>query len=252
MKNRISLLALLLGLANPACFALDLPVGLFQTDQTYGDFNGSIYHDGIDLPSGSTKTIISPISSGTVVDTYPWSANAGWVCVRDLNTSKIWVFGHIDPNPLLITNAFIDATTILGVLQPFPSLNSTYRYDHLHIALTINEKKCNRTGSEDPLSYFSPVTQSLTLNTTDIILVPDQFTAATAALLESKFPEAVGVKGVYGDVDLIVHGRNNVNGGNRSGVYQIDWQIGLHKRHGFSFQQAFFDARINESKQRYS
>ncbi|MDP2865094.1 MAG: hypothetical protein Q8O90_02510, partial [Elusimicrobiota bacterium] len=98
-------------------------------------------------------------------------------------------------------------------------------YPHLHISVTINhtEKYCRNGGAEDPLPYFSPVTQTLT--PADIFFTIDKATAANETELEGKFPSTGGDKTIFGDVDVIAHARNNVNGGNRSGVYKIDYAV---------------------------
>ncbi|HBA59996.1 MAG TPA: hypothetical protein DCZ92_04085, partial [Elusimicrobia bacterium] len=51
--------------------------------------------------------------------------------------------------------------------------------------------------------------------------------AADRSSLESKFPATAptGEKIIYGDTDIIVFGRNSVNGGNKSGFYRIDYMI---------------------------
>ena len=231
MKNKIFLSVWLIAGVFSQSFALSFPDMFNQVDQTYGDFDAKIYHDGIDLPGSSSQTVKSPISSGTVVWFNYISLDQGYVCVKDWNTSKVWVFGHIQPDEQLNRDSPVDTNTVLGVLQRFPGVypgeSAKPEYNHLHIALSVHDDRlCAYTGAEDPLGYFSPISsQTLILDASDIIPVPNKITANTAAELETKFPVISGNKTIYNDVDLIVHGRDNVNGGNRSGVYRIDYSI---------------------------
>lgn len=227
MRSKIFLFICVLVGVVTSSFAISFPSGFSYVDQTYGDFNGDIYHDGVDLPGSVDQVVRSPISSGTVVHLNPYSNYKGYVCVKDFSTSKIWVFGHIQPDAQLAEGSTVYANTVLGALQRFPNDPLKPVYAHLHVALTVNDNKdCSYTGAEDPLRYFSPISsQTLALSAADIVPVPDKITANTAAELETKFPVISGNKTIYNDVDLIVHGRDSVNGGNRSGVYRIDYSV---------------------------
>ena len=211
--------------------ALAFPFGeSSKVNQSYGDFNGSsdtdteadMYHDGIDLPGALAQPVFSPISGEVIRSTDV--KFIGYVCVRELLTGKIWAFGHITPESDLSTTV-VAGVTQLGMVQNFPSDQSKARYYHLHIGIAATEKYCNRGVEEDPLQYFSPVSQTLSLSPDDIFFTVDKVTAANETDLENKFPKVDGNKIVYGDVDVIVHGRNNINDGNRSGVYRIDYSI---------------------------
>ena len=230
MRTKVLVLVSFVSAFISPCFALSIPEGLSKVDQVYGDFDKSIYHDGFDLPGELAQTVISPISSGVVLGyNNDILGDSGYVCVRDYITSKIFVFGHIQPTTSTFRGDFVSTATILGALQRFPESYTKPEYCHLHIAIAANSRECFITGAEDPLPHFSPVTQALTLNASDIIPVPDKSTAATAGILENMFSEfpvqGVEYTGIYGDVDIIVHAQNNVNGGNRSGVYQLDWSL---------------------------
>ena len=230
MRNKFLGLAFLVAQVSPCLALMSVPAGFLQIDQTYGDFNKSSYHDGIDLPGAASQFVVSPISSGVVVDyNNNVSGSNGFVCVKDYSDSKIWVFGHI----LMTTDTFrgnlVSTSTILGTIQRYPDDKTLREYSHLHIGIAADSRVCAYPGAEDPLQHFFPATQALTLSDMDIIPVPDKSTASTAGILESMFSEfpveGVSYTGVYGDVDIIVHAQNNVNGGNRSGVYQLDWSL---------------------------
>ena len=239
MRNNIPLVICLLAVFSSYSIALNLPDGFNKVDQTYGDFDGAngatevpdIYHDGIDLPGSLSQTVISPISSGTVVRVYPYTKGKGYICVEDLNTLKMWTFGHIIPDSRLIETSFVDTTTVLGVLHRYPSDENYKEYNHLHVVRGEDSYfSCNNGGSEDPLQYFtdSISSQALSLDPSGIMFTHFvDSAAADRSSLESKFPATAptGEKIIYGDTDIIVFGRNSVNGGNKSGFYRIDYMI---------------------------
>ena len=109
---RLFLVFILLS-AKPAAAALDFPLGTAaKVNQTYGDFNSVLYHDGIDLGI-SSQPVISPIS-GTIVKITPsWVDFFGHVCVKESTTGRIWAFGHIWPESNLVSTS----TIIAGVTQ---------------------------------------------------------------------------------------------------------------------------------------
>lgn len=116
--------------------ALEFPFSSKVVDQTYGDHNKTMYHEGIDMPGeAAAQTVKSIISSGIVVGMDPFSKIKGYVCVKDLKTQKIWVFGHIKPDSSL-KYTFVDTTTVLGTLQRYPEDLTKPEYYHLHVALT--------------------------------------------------------------------------------------------------------------------
>lgn len=230
MRINFLLISFLIFLSSSGFALYDFPADFIKVNQTYGDYNGGWYHEGVDLPNPVDKEVRSPIPFGILIEKDNKRASKGYVCIQDTETLKIFAFGHIEPTSNILntaTGTIIPQNTLLGVLQVFPdpisSPNDTL-YSHLHISVTINTgKACANGGAEDPLPYFSPVTQTLT--PADIFFTVDKATAANEVNLENKFPVTPGPKTVFGDVDVIVHARNNVNGGNRSGVYKIDWAI---------------------------
>lgn len=226
MKSRIFLFACIVGGFAPLVFASGLrnfPYGFNTVDQTYGDYNEGKYHDGIDLPGAAVgQEVKSPIS-GTVINYFISKPGKWGVCVREKDTQILWAFGHIEPRDMLFRgDPVVAGDTVLGKLQKFPP-ESSFSYPHLHVSIAQSVKYCADGNAEDPLPYFSPVVQALT--PADIFFAIDKATAANEMELENKFPSTGGDKTIFGDVDVIAHARNNINGGNRSGVHKIDYAI---------------------------
>ena len=234
MRNNIFLLLFLSVQGLPACaIGLGLPIGFSQVDQTYGDFSGGpVYHDGIDLPGVSSQTVYSPVYGHvSYVEDSPWKPDyAKYICITTTDTQKTWAFGHLIPASGLVNGSTVPVGEILGTLV----YNSFYTHMHVGITPYADTYLCGKGIEEDPLRHFLAVTQVLTLEETDIIPVPDKFRTTVVSELDTRFPPVpVGTetfKGVYGDIDLIVHARNNVNNGNRSGVHRIDY--GIEYYHG--------------------
>ena len=235
MQIRLIFFVLVLLLPSKA-FAYNLPAGFEKIDQAYGAYNNSEYHDGIDLLGNTSgQYVVSAIQNGIFVfASSPGSLDPNdYVCIQDSFTQKIYAFGHIKPVVAISTLSYGDIVpqgAIIGELQNFPATKTSARYPHLHVSVSqYYGPWCANGGAEDPLPHFLPATQALTLNTTNIIPVPDLFTSTSTQVLEDKFQEfpvqGVNYTGVYGNVDVIVHARNNINGGNRSGVYQLDWSL---------------------------
>src|SRR3989339_669501 len=113
MRTKVLVLVSFVSAFISPCFALSIPEGLSKVDQVYGDFDKSIYHDGFDLPGELAQTVISPISSGVVLGyNNDILGDSGYVCVRDYITSKIFVFGHIQPTTSTFRGDFVSTATI--------------------------------------------------------------------------------------------------------------------------------------------
>ena len=224
MKNKLSFLVFSVFILSSPAIALNIPTGFGQVDQTYGDYDGTIgYHDGIDLPGISSQTVQAHVG-GLVVYAESGRGYNNYVCVKDAATQKIWLFGHIDPAVGVVKNSTVTVGAVVGTLHPNAD------YTHLHLGISPYEGAsavyCGKGEAEDPLQYLSPITQSLSLTSGDIMFTPDDATVANRTALEAQYPTASsGLKIVYGDTDIVVFGRDNVNGGNKSGVYRIDYRV---------------------------
>src|SRR3989339_987911 len=216
----------------PAALFLAIPYNLIaavfplsdttQIDQTYGDYNGAFYgyHDGVDFFMAGTDTVRSPVS-GVVHKIYNsfFDEYNNYIAISTNSKIDFWCVGHTIPKDNLQEGSPISAGDVIGTVVSAAVSPGGYR--HVHIGRAFSSTQPYKGELEDPLHYFSPITQSLGLQSNDIMFT--MFTASAALdrpTLEAKFPKAPnGDKIIHDDTDIIVFGRNNVNGGNKSGVY---------------------------------